>query len=1142
MLTKGVKICVYIVLVVLYSCKIQTTKKNTVHKEIEEVKEVKEVNLEEGFQNPPQASKPRTWYHINSGNASKEGFTKDLKAIKEAGIGGVLVFNVSMGLPDGDVIYNSQEHRDILAHGAKECEKLGLSFGVHNCDGWTSSGGPWVTPENAMKVVVNSQVIAKGGKEVTLVLPQPPTRHNFYKDIAVVAYPTLETELIDESVKPIITSSDANFNAALATDHQSNTYANLKAKAWVQYDYGKAHTIRSLSVFINKRKGRLKLLKSDDGKNFTLVRKPREERIGKDECYFYESFAPVTARYFRVETELDAGIYEMQLSANHNLENLLEYTSYRKRRRPTGNPSSSAYIKKGDILVLSDKMDEAGILKTKLPEGNWTIIRFGFTASRATNEPASDEGTGLEVDKFSKKALKLHYDAFVGKLVKEAKVDAPNALQYVEIDSYEVGPQNWTDDMEKLFQERFGYDFTPFLLMYAGKYVDNNETIDGVFWDMKQLVSDLMTTNYFDYFTELCHQDGLISYIEPYGFVGPFNSLDAGRSADIPMGEFWLGKPNKHKRAAVSSGHIYGKNVISAEAFTSTKLNWSFHPALAKQKGDYEWTNGINEYMFHRFAHQSNTHVKPGMSMSFVGSHIDRTQTWWDNAGHEWFTYLARGSYMLRQGNPVLDLLVFVGDRAPSHVIHSNQIRPKLPASYKYDCVNADVIINGLKVEDGRLKLPNGITYNALALQKNDIINLETLRGVHKLAQQGALIVGRKPKKLGGYLVTEDMQTEFKTLVNDIWSRKTTYSQGEWEQIFKENNIQKDLIVEGQPDFNFYHRRTEKEDIYFIYNHNLEQSETLNCSFLVDGKVPELWDAETGEITKLVEFTSANGRTDVSLEMNPRESVFVVFKEEKNKRPKLVDQSPQNLPKPSYSLDEKNNLQMEVYQNGRYTALVNGSEKWNSNVNDISKPIAINGNWEINFREEDNYKATLNTNTLFDWTTHETEQIKHYSGTAIYKTTFHIDSGVLDSDKKFQLNLGKVNVIAKVILNEKEIGVSWIAPHNLDITNAIKQGTNELRIEVTNQWTNRLIGDEKLPNQTGYYIRRGKPGYGDSNFRGDMEKMPEWFRKNQPLPEGPRTTFSVYSFQKPTDQLLPSGLLGPVTISTSKIIKKKKSN
>jgi len=951
-------------------------------------------SLEMGFKNPPESSKPRTWYHINSGNASKEGFTKDLKAIKDAGIGGVLVFNVSM-----------------------------------------------------------------------------------------------------------------------------------------------PHTIRSMSVFINKRKGKFSLLTSDDGVNFSEVHVPNEERIGKDECYFDEHFDPITARYFRLVTDWDTGIYEMELSANHTLGNALEFTSYRKRKRPIGKPDAETYIKKKDILVLTDKMDDDGVLKAKLPKGNWTIMRFGFTASGATNEPASEEGTGLEVDKFSKNALKIHYDAFVGKLVKQAKIEAPNALQYVEIDSYEVGPQNWTDNMDQLFKFRFGYNFVPFLPLFAGKYIENNETIEAVFWDMKQLVSDLMVSNYFDYFTELCHQDGLLSYIEPYGFVGSFNSLDAGRSADIPMGEFWLGKPNNHKRAAVSAGHIYGKNVISAEAFTSTKLNWGFHPALAKQKGDYEWTNGINEYMFHRFAHQSNTHVKPGMSMSFVGSHIDRSQTWWENAGPEWFKYLARGSYMLRQGKPVLDVLVFVGDRAPSHVIHANQMRPKLPSAYKYDCVNADVIINRLTVEDGKLTLPNGITYHALVLQRNELINLETLRGIYNLSQQGALIVGKKPKKLGGYLITEDTNTEFRQLVNAVWTNEKTYSNVEWQEFFDANNIQKDLIVEGQPDFNYYHRRTDNEDIYFIYNHNLTESATLNCSFLVDGKVPELWNAETGEITKLVEYTHKNGRTDISIPMNPQESVFVVFKEAKNRLPKVVYTPSNRLAKPLLSIDDEGKLQMQISKNGSYATVVDNIEKWNVVVDDIPSPLTIKGNWEIHFRAEDFYQATLKTDSLFDWTSHSTEQIKHYSGTAIYNTTFDIKKGFLKADQELLLNLGEVNVIAKVILNGKEMGLSWIAPHNFKISSAIKEGKNSLEIQVTNQWTNRLIGDEKLPNKTGYDVRRKNLGFGPEKL-GKENKMPEWFRKNQALPEGPRKTFSAYSFQKATDALLPSGLIGPITISASKIIKK----
>lgn len=1096
--------------------------------------------LESGFQNPPQETKPRTWYHINSGNASKDGFTKDLKAIKEAGIGGVLVFNVSMGLPEGDVKYNSQEHRDILTHAAKECEKLGLSFGVHNCDGWTSSGGPWVIPEHAMKVVVHSSQIVKGGKNVKLQLAQPPARHNYYKDIAVVAYPALDTELIDASVEPIITTSSPEFNVALATDGQTATLSDLKTNEWVQYDYGKSYTLRSMSLFFYQRKGCVTLLKSDDGINFTVAHKAKLQRIGKDECYVKEHFKPITARYFRIETDFDAGIYEMSLSANYTLGNELEFTSYRKNKRPIGNPDKTDFIKKEDIIVLTDKMNASGELNTKLPKGNWTIMRFGFTASGATNEPASEAGTGLEIDKFSKKALKIHYDAFVGKLVKQAKIDAPNALQYVEIDSYEVGPQNWTDDMETIFQEKYNYDFVPFLPLFAGKYIEDTTTIEDVFWDMKRLVSDLMVTNYFDYFTELCHEDGLLSYIEPYGFVGPFNSLDAGRNADIPMGEFWLGKPNNHKRAAVSSGHIYGKNVISAEAFTSTKLNWSFHPALAKEKGDYEWTNGINEYMFHRFAHQSNTHVKPGMSMSFVGSHIDRTQTWWENAGPEWFQYLARGSYMLRQGNPVVDLLVFVGDGAPNHVIHRNQLKPQLPKAYKYDCVNAEVIVKRLKVENGKLKLPNGITYNALVLPNTDVMTLETIKGIWELSEQGAIIIGKKPKRLGGYQKSQENQEMFNELIEAIWSSKKAYTTFEWENIFKTNNIQKDLIVEGQPDFNYYHRRTKNEDIYFIYNHNLTESETLECSFLVDGKVPELWKSTSGEIVELAAYSHKDGRTDVSIDLKPQESVFVVFQKYSKEATKITTIETNASKQPLFSVNQNDQkLKVEVFENGNYSSLINNTEKWSVSVTDIPNPVAIDNEWTIDFREQDYYKAQIKTNNLFDWTTRKEEGIKHYSGTAIYQTAFNIQKGFLQKDKVFTLNLGEVNVIAKVMLNGKEIGVSWLAPYSLDITSALKEGENDLVIEVTNQWTNRLIGDEKLPNQTGYDVRKSNPGFGPENTGEKDDKMPEWFRNNEPLPEGPRKTFSAYSFQKATDKLLPSGLLGPITITTSKLITKK---
>ena len=272
--------------------------------------------------------------------------------------------------------------------------------------------------------------------------------------------------------------------------------------------------------------------------------------------------------------------------------------------------------------------------------------------------------------------------------------------------------------------------------------------------------------------------------------------------------------------------------------------------------------------------------------------------------------------------------------------------------------------------------------------------------------------------------------------------------------------------------------------------------------------------------------------------MKPQESVFVVFRESSANYPKVTYKDQPDLPKPSFLVNDKANLVMQVQKNGNYSAVINNTDDWNVNVKDIPNPIEIKGNWQIDFREEDFYKATIKTDSLFDWTTSKVEEIKHYSGTAIYKIDFKVGKKILKSDRKFELDLGTVNVIAKVILNGKDMGVSWIAPYTLDVTSALKEGTNTLEIQITNQWTNRVIGGEKLPNQTGYDIRRGQPGFGDENFRGDDVKMPEWFRKNQPLPEGPRKTFSAYGFQKANDPLLPSGLLGPVKIVTNKIITK----
>jgi len=274
-----------------------------------------------------------------------------------------------------------------------------------------------------------------------------------------------------------------------------------------------------------------------------------------------------------------------------------------------------------------------------------------------------------------------------------------------------------------------GYDIVSFLLLFAGRYIDNPDVTADVAWDLNDLYCDLMTDNYFRYFTELCHENGLKSYVEPYG-LGNINSLDVTGTTDLPMGEFWMNRNITQVQSPISGAHIYGKNIISAESFTSeAQINWKMHPALARVTGDEVWALGINEFMFHRFTHQANTHGKPGMTMARWGSHIDRTQTWWMNAGKAWFEYIALGSYLLRQGYPVADVLVFVGDGSLNGHVSKEKLNSSIPAGIKYDCSNADVLINRIKIENNKLVLQYGNSYSYLILHETDIVTLPSLEG-----------------------------------------------------------------------------------------------------------------------------------------------------------------------------------------------------------------------------------------------------------------------------------------------------------------------------------------------------------------------------------------------------------------------------
>ncbi len=1090
--------------------------------------------LEDNFANPPHSSRPRTWMHAMSGNMSEAGLTKDLESIQEAGIGGVLLFNVSQGIPNGPVKYNSEQHHRLIQHAARECERLELSFGVHNCDGWSSSGGPWIEPEQSMKMVVWTETMVMGKEDLSVNLKQPTTREGYYRDVAVLAYPSLKSETADFENKPKITSSHRAFDLSVVADYridrESSIFKSTDEDPWIQYEYEHPHTIRSLHMVFNDRNGEAILQTSDDGKLFhTIKRDLYKVRTGKGEWDIADHFEPVTARFFRLQLNQEMTIKEARLMSTYSIQDFLSRSGLARtddaRMLPVGNPEESMAIPQESIIDLSDQMNEEGMLETNLPPGPWTILRFGYTSTGAFNHPASDEGRGLECDKFSREAFKIHYDAFVRRVIQDAKQDAPHAMQYIEIDSYEMGGQNWTEGFREIFSEKKGYDIHQFLPLFAGKFVENAEVSDAVLWDLREVYSHLMTENYFGYFSELCHRDGVQTYIEPYG-NGPFNDLDAGGKADMVMGEFWMNRPITQVASAVSAGHTYGKEVISAESFTSTpEINWMGHPGMAKLSGDRAWATGINEFMFHRFVHQANTNVKPGLTMNRWGFHFDRTQTWWENAGPSWFMYIARGSYLLRQGVPVSDLLVFVGDGSPNSTFSRNDFNPGIPVGTNFDCVNRDVLINRIRIEHQHLVLPEGTHYKALVLKNCDKLSHETLKRIHQIAMAGVPVQGLADIEPSGFLVSEELRADFENMVDEMHNQPNCYSGFNWTRLFSDMQLKQDMTIKGSEDIDFIHRRIGSDDFYFLYNPD-SVHRVFECTFRVGEKIPELWNPMDGKITKAGRYTHKDDQCIAWIHLDANESTFVGFRKF-SKRVPSVSELAENSLEGRYELNDKNRLVLKATQNGSYGALLRSGEHVNFMVNNLPEPILLSGPWEVEFLEKHGYAKTHNFNELTDWRDHTEEGVNYYAGTAIYRKSFDLPDSQINDEIEYFLDLGGVHIVAEVKLNGVALGVEWIEPYRLSITEALKAGENHLEVVLTNQWSNRLIGDERFPDQ-------GRKIQLEGNY--PKGKMPDWYVNNEALPEGPRSSFCSGNFYTSGDELMPSGLVGPVFITAEKSI------
>ncbi len=1023
------------------------------------------------FQNPPESSRLQAWFHWNGDNVTKEGLVADLKAMGEIDIGVAHVFMPSMAHLPKTAVPLSDEWFELWDTAIKEAKKNNVKLGFHNCPGWSSSGGPWITPENSMKVVVFSEVDTEE-ESAKIKLEQPLTTRGFYRDIAVLAMPVSKPVAM-ENVSGNFDADYGKFKAG--KDVLVMPLKKVGDKCSMVFEYKEPILPETMVYKLNESQiwADVVVYVSEDGNAWTknssfemrmfnaqmTPKTHRLKKLDKKIKFFKVEFTAVQSPPWvatRPKKLASVTFTDLPLVSKIDSKNSSS-TSF--GFQPQWNQEREKGIARESFVNVTSSMSADGTLDWKAPhKGSWRILRIGYTSSGKNCAPATLPG--LECDKLSRKGLDAHWPHMPKRLL-----EAPGAKDTVVIsivDSYEVGGQNWTEDLPKEFKARRGYDMMPYLPAIVGYTVGTVGETSKFLFDFQQTISDLFAENYYDYFTELCRKAGIKSALEPYG--GPFDSIRCGSKCDVPTSEFWLGRSVKGStRIASSIGHLYGQTSIAAEAFTTEAKEgrWQITPSQLKRYGDTGWLEGVSQLVYHSYLHQPWTNVMPGITLGRHGTQLNKNTTWWKEGIH-WSRYVRRAQALLQSGKPRAEMLVFKGESSPNR--HDYPLNAVLNG-YNFDFCNVGAL-HHLKNDGKGVCMPGQRPYEILYLGTDRFLTLPTLRKLKELCDGGARIAGNKP--FYSPSLSDDAK-EWKRLADELWDGGKIRIANSAEEALKIFGAKQ--FADSKGALRAIRREIDGRDVYFVVN-DTEKPFAGTVDFVAKG-TPESWNAVTGEAAPLCVGSSNDaGRVAVKLDLAPHASTFVVFNPTKS------------------------------------TVCCNGDKKDESLFLDLS-----NGWTAANFQGKNAPEGTVAFDTLASWSEAKDEKLRYFAGRATYRKEFDVK---LTASGSYILDLGDVKELANVTLNGKFLGCLWESPFKVDVTKALRDGRNIIEVEVVNTWPNRLIGDAIARRNGAKEPMKGS--------------WPVWVLENKPDSGTGIYTWANWNGWKADEPLLPAGLLGPVKI------------
>ncbi len=855
------------------------------------------VSLDQGFRNVPNAAKPWVYWWWVNGNVDEKTITRDLEAMKEAGIGGLLMFD-ARGYHDDHIgpvpvkmEFMGEEWRRMLKLAIEKAGALGLEVSVNlsSCAG--ALKGPWAVGDDVPKKLVWTATEVKGPK-FSFELKKPEGKR--FWDIGVIG----------------VRHDDAP--------------AKLSDK--------------------------------------------------------WQEVAP--------------------------------------------KPGSQPVVT--EVVDLTSRVDKQAKLAIDVPKGRWTLLRFGYMTMDGDPAHAGQLVTEHDVDVLDPDAVERHFNRMAKPIMEDVGPLAGKTLTHFYSVSWEGAIPTWTRGFEQEFARRRGYPLRTWLPVLAGFTVKKAEESDRFLTDYYKTLGDCFRDNFYGKMRALCEKAGLKWHAESGGpwfrRLAAFAEADQlaflGRT-DMPQGEFWFTGLAPSKRAhdmnrpPAMAAHIYGKRLAATEAFTHMVQHWSAYPAVLKPFGDLAFCDGVNHFIWHTFTASPAAFGKPGIEY-FAGTHLNPNVTWFPQA-RAFLDYLGRCQFMLRQGAPVVDVAVYIGDKPYQHwgrgTNWSERATLRLPRGFNYDLLSTEVLVDRAYPAGGNLVIPSALTMTNRMMVvdlDDEAVPAAALRKISNCRGNGVPVVlgARKPQRAIGLANHPQSDKEVQRVADALWAKPSN---------FAEAMDAKRLLPDFEGPFDWTHRRDGNTEIYFVAGKG-----TADCTFRVMDKKPELWDPVTGKVTAATNWRfTYDERTVVTLTLPENGSVFVVFR--------TADLPRQTAPPPP------------------------------------PVEMALDGPWRVSFEPGRGAPASVEFEQLIAWNKHPDDDIKFFSGTATYRNRFELTAE--QARRPLRLQLGEVKCIAEVRLNGQDLGVVWTDPWSVDLTGEVKPGKNELEIAVTNTWVNRLIGDAGLPEQ-----------------------------------------------------------------------------